>query len=129
MINRVSITQGNSMTTSYKELAGQLGAKLKEFKQEIPETMQGFNQMGKATHDDGALSAKTKELIAMAIGISARCQGCLAFHAQACVKMGVTRAEFEEMLQVAVYMGGGPSLMTAAEALAAYEEFGGEKAA
>lgn len=117
------------MTTSYKELAGQLGAKLKEFKQEIPETMQGFNQMGKATHSDGALSAKTKELIAMAIGISARCQGCLAFHAQACVKQGVTRAEFEEMLQVAIYMGGGPSLMTAAEALAAYEEFGGEKAA
>lgn len=70
-----------------------------------------------------------KELMAMAVGIAVRCQGCLAFHAQACVKMGVTRAEFEEMLQVAMYMGGGPSVMTAAEALAAYEEFGGEKAA
>lgn len=115
------------MTSSYKDLAAQLGSKLKDFKQEIPETMQGFNQLGKAIHGDGALSAKTKELIAMAIGISARCQGCLAFHAQACVRMGVTRAEFEEMLQVAVYMGGGPSLMTAAEALSAYEEFGGEK--
>ena len=44
------------------------------------------------------------------------------------VKLGVTRAEFQEMLQVAIYMGGGPSLMTAAEALAAYEEFGGELA-
>ena len=117
------------MPSSYKELAGQLGTKLKDFKKEMPETMQGFNQMASATHSDGALSAKTKELIAMAIGISARCQGCLAFHAQACVKMGVTRAEFEEMLQVAIYMGGGPSVMTAAEALAAYEEFGGEKAA
>lgn len=116
------------MTANYKELATQIGGKLKEFSREIPETMQGFMMMSKATHSDGALSAKQKELIAIAIGIAARCQGCLAFHAQACVKLGVTRAEFEEMIQVAVYMGGGPSLMTAAEALIAYEECGGEKA-
>lgn len=116
------------MTNSYKQLGSDLGAKLAEFRREIPETMQGFNQMSKATHSDGALDAKTKELIAIAIGIAARCQGCLAFHAQACVKLGVTRAEFEEMLQVAIYMGGGPSLMTAAEAMMAFEEFGGEKA-
>ena len=116
------------MSGSYKDLSKQIGSKLVEFSKRIPETMQGFNQMSKATHGDGALDAKTKELIAMAIGIATRCQGCLAFHAQACVRLGVTRAEFEEMLQVAVYMGGGPSLMTAAEATLAYEEFGGEKA-
>jgi alkylhydroperoxidase/carboxymuconolactone decarboxylase family protein YurZ len=43
--------------------------------------------------------------------------------------MGVARKEFEEVLQVAIYMGGGPSAMTTAEAMLAYEEFGGEKAA
>ena len=117
------------MTRGYKEKVTDIVGKLKEFGKEIPDTMQGFNQMAKATHGDGALSAKTKELIAMAIGIAARCQGCLGFHAQACVRMGVTRKEFEEMLQVAIYMGGGPSVMTAAEAMQAYEEFGGEKAA
>lgn len=117
------------MTTSYKTLAADIGAKLKQFQKEIPDTMQAFNQMARATHGSGALDAKTKELMSMAIAIAARCQGCLAFHAQACVKLGVTRAEFEEMVQVAVYMGGGPSLMTAAEALIAYEEMGGEKAA
>ena len=116
------------MTTQYKELAGQISAKLKNLRQEIPDTMQAFNQRAAATHTEGALSKKAKELMAMAIGVAARCQGCLAFHAQACVKLGVTRAEFQEMLQVAIYMGGGPSLMTAAEALAAYEEFGGELA-
>lgn len=116
------------MTDSYKKLATELGGKLKEFRTELTETMAGFNQMAKATHSDGALSAKHKELMAMAIGIAVHCQGCLAFHAQACVRMGVTRAEFEEMLQVAMYMGGGPSVMTAAEALIAYEEMGGEKA-
>jgi AhpD family alkylhydroperoxidase len=116
------------MTTAYKDLAHQISSKLKNFRHEIPDTMQGFNAMAAATHIDGALSKKAKELMAMAIGIAVRCQGCLAFHAQACVKLGVTRAEFEEMIQVAVYMGGGPSLMTAAEALLAFEEFGGEQA-
>ena len=117
------------MASSYKQIVTDIGGKLKELNKEIPETMQGFQQMAKATHNDGALSAKTKELIATAIGVAARCQGCLGFHAQACVRMGVTRKEFEEMLQVAIYMGGGPSVMTAAEALQAYEEFGGEKPA
>ena len=116
------------MSQSYKEVASTISARLKNLRQEIPDTMQGFNQMAAATHTEGALSKKTKELMAMAIGIAARCQGCLAFHAQACVRQGVTRREFEEMLQVAIYMGGGPSLMTAAEALAAFEEFGGEPA-
>ncbi len=116
------------MTTAYKDIVHLINTKMKDFRKEIPETLQGFNMMAAATHHEGALTRKTKELMAMAIGIAARCQGCLGFHAQACVKLGVTRAEFEEMLQVAIYMGGGPSLMTAAEALAAYEEFGGEQA-
>ncbi len=111
------------------EFINRISTKLKDLRQEIPETMLGFSQMNQATSEDGALSAKTKELIAMAIGIAARCEGCLACHARACVKLGVTRAEFEEMLQVAIYMGGGPSVMFSAEALAAYDEFGGEKAA
>ena len=66
-------------------------------------------------------------MIALGIGIANRCQGCIGFHSKTLAELGTTWAEFLEMLQVAVYMGGGPSLMTAAEALAAYEEFGGEK--
>ena len=114
------------MNHDYHQLATELSTKLAEFRKEIPETMKGFGQMSRAAHADGALDNKTKELIALAIGIANRCQGCLAFHAKALVELGCMRAEFMEMLQVAVYMGGGPSLMTAAEALLAYEEFGGE---
>ncbi|MDB1144963.1 MAG: carboxymuconolactone decarboxylase family protein [Alcaligenaceae bacterium] len=95
---------------------------------EIPDSMQGFRQMAQAAMKEDALDKKQKELIAMGIGIAMRCQGCLGFHAKALAKLGCTRAEFMEMLQVATYMGGGPSVMTAAEALMAYEEFGGEKA-
>ncbi|HJV05812.1 MAG TPA: carboxymuconolactone decarboxylase family protein [Chromobacteriaceae bacterium] len=116
------------MSHDYRELTQDLSAKLAEMHREIPETMKGFGMMSKTAHVEGVLSNKTKELIALAIGIASRCQGCLGFHTKALVKLGCTRAEFMEMLQVAVYMGGGPSLMTAAEALMAYEEFGGETA-
>ena len=116
------------MSYGYPELSAELGAELSKLRKEIPETMKGFGQMSRAAHADGALSNRTKELIALAIGIANRCHGCLAFHAKALVELGCSRAEFMEMLQVAVYMGGGPSLMTAAEALQAYEQFGGEGA-
>ena len=73
---------------------------------------------------EGAISAKHKELIALAIGISQRCSGCIGFHVKALRRLGATRAEFEEALGVAVYMGGGPALMYAAEALQAWDQFG-----
>ena len=117
------------MTHDYKALAQELNGALAKLHKEIPATMQGFSMMAKPALQEGALSAKDKELIALAIGIAGRCQGCLAFHTKALVKLECSRAEFMEMLQIAVYMGGGPSLMTAAEALIAFESFGGEAAA
>ena len=71
---------------------------------------------------EGAISAKHKELIALAIGVTQRCYGCVGFHVKALHRLGCTRAELEEMLAVCVYMGGGPALMVAAEALAAWEK-------
>lgn len=111
----------------YKAITERISDKLKEFHAEIPEVMQGFGALAKAAVADGALDYKTKELIALAIGVACRCDPCIGFHAKTLVKLGATRAEIEEMLAVAVYMGGGPSLMYAADALLAYEQFGGQK--
>ena len=72
---------------------------------------------------NGALDKKTKELIALAIGIATRCDGCIGFHTEALVKLRATRQEVEEVLGMAVYMGGGPSLMYAADAISAFEQF------
>ena len=58
----------------------------------------------------------------MALSVAARCDPCIGFHAQALVRLGATRAELDETLGLAVYMGGGPSLMYAASAIAAFEE-------
>ena len=117
------------MNESYKDLIAAVSTKTAQMRQGIPEVMQGFNAMAQAAGKSGALDAKTKELIAMALSVAARCDPCVGYHAKALVKLGATRAELDEMLGMCVYMGGGPSLMYAAAAIAAYEEFGGEKAA
>ena len=69
------------------------------------------------------LDEKTKELIAVAIAVATRCDGCIGFHVKALVRLGATKEELNETLNMSVYLGGGPSLMYAANALAAFEEF------
>ena len=83
--------------------------------------MQGFGQLARAAMAEGAISAKHKELIALAIGVTQRCSGCIGFHVKALHKLQCTRAELDEMLGVCVYMGGGPALMYAAEVLSAWD--------
>lgn len=89
----------------------------------IPDAMAAFGALGKAAYGDGALAPKTKELISLAISVAARCDGCVAYHARAAVKKGVTREELAEALAVAIQMGGGPSMVYAGQALEAYDQF------
>ena len=93
------------------------------FQAEAPETFSGFNIMGKAAKKNGALDEKTKELIALGIAISTRCDSCIGFHVKSLVRLGTTRAEFCEALEMISFMGGGPSIAFSAKALEAYDEF------
>jgi len=117
------------MTTSYTDLTRGISAELGRLRGEIPDTLQAFSALGKAACAEGALDKKTKELIAVALSVAARCDPCVGFHTQALVKLGATRAELAETLAMAVYMGGGPSLMYAAKTSAAFDEFSAVAAA
>ena len=110
-------------TTSYPDLTSAISKQVAVLRKNIPETMKGFSGMASRACCGGKLDEKTKELIAMGIAIALRCDGCIGFHAKALLKLGASRAEFEEMLGVAIYMGGGPSLMYAAQALEAWDQF------
>jgi AhpD family alkylhydroperoxidase len=88
-----------------------------------PKAMEAFAALGSATYGEGALDAKTKELIALAIGITVRCDGCVAAHGRSAWQKGVTREELAEAIGVAIHMGGGPSMVYGAEALRAYDAF------
>ena len=112
-------------TTSYPALTESISAQIGTLRKDIPETMKGFSAMAQGAISENALDEKTKELVAMGIAIALRCDGCIGFHTKSLLRPQTTRQEFEEMLGVAIYMGGGPSLMYAAQALDAWEQFGG----
>ena len=106
----------------YRQLTQGISSSMAGLRQDIPEVMKGFSALAHAATQNGALDKKTKELIALAIGVAVRCDGCIGFHMQALLKLGASKAEIEETLGVAVYMGGGPSLMYAAHAMQAYDQ-------
>jgi AhpD family alkylhydroperoxidase len=95
------------MDKSYSDLCARISGNLRKLSSDIPETMQAFSALAQAANRDGAFDKKTKELIALALGIAAHCDGCIGFHAEALVKLGATRREVEETLGMAVYLAPG----------------------
>lgn len=108
-------------TFDHVSLVQNINESLGPFRKSQSEAMAGFAQLAKSSMAEGALSAKNKELIALAVGVTQHCSGCIGFHVKALHRLGCTREELEEMLAVCVYMGGGPGLMYVAEALKAWD--------
>jgi AhpD family alkylhydroperoxidase len=109
-------------TVPFKQVTSTVSSRLASLRSSTPGVMKAFGELGRAATADGALDAKTKELIALALSVAARCDPCIGFHTQALAKLGATRQEVDETLGVCTYMGGGPSLMYAASAVAAFDE-------
>jgi AhpD family alkylhydroperoxidase len=89
----------------------------------VPAVMQGFGSLHQAAIADGALTPKTKELIALGIAITVRCDGCIAFHVHDALKAGASKAEIAETISVAILMGGGPSVVYGVEAMQALGQY------
>ncbi|MDP6182869.1 MAG: carboxymuconolactone decarboxylase family protein [Gammaproteobacteria bacterium] len=89
----------------------------------LPDTMSAFGKLQQTTFRDGALDIKTKELIALGISVAQGCDGCMAWHSAALNDLGVSREEAAEALGVAVEMGGGVALYSAAKAMDGYDQF------
>ena len=124
------------MTTDYVGYQKHLEERLTQLGRELPGPtlapalrsgasagVTGFARLRKKAVEDGALSAKTKELMALAVGVAVRCEGCIAYHVHDAVAAGATRQELLETIGVALMMGGGPAAMYAAHALDAIEQF------
>lgn len=108
-----------------------------DYKQELAEVMANNKNLfsstgatGKAflnVHDEaikaGALDSKTKVLEALAIAIAIRCEGCIVQHVKGAIKLGATRDEIVETINVAIMMGGGPSTVYGGKALACADQF------
>jgi AhpD family alkylhydroperoxidase len=88
----------------------------------IPEVAKGFGALSKAAKEAKVLDVKTLEFVALGIAIADRCEACIGFHVEALAKAGGTRDELGDVLGMVVQMGGGPSLMYAAKAMAAWDD-------
>ena len=92
-----------------------------------PELMGAFSKLHHIGTKQGALSTKDKELIALGISISTKCEGCIAMHTSNALENGATDNEIIETIGTAIYMGGGPAVVYGAKAfeiLKAFEEVG-----
>lgn len=120
------------MSKNYVELGRDLDRGVSSLSKQAPEIMGAYRSVASAASKDGALDTKTKELMALAVGITANCEGCIVFHTRNALKAGATKAEVIETIGVAIEMGGGPAVVAGAAALDAYEqvfqeEFSSEK--
>jgi len=111
------------MSGSNRERIAELDTYSRELARLAPDAIKAFGTLSREAQKAGALDHKVKELIALAIGVSTRCDGCIAYHARNSVRAGASRQEVAEALAVAVQMGGGPAMVHAADALRAYDEF------
>lgn len=108
---------------SYPDIIEHLTKTLRTMHRDMPGPMKGFASLADTAKSPGALDAKTKELIACAISIALRCDGCIGFHTRGAIRAGAGREEFLEMIGVALMMGGGPSSVYGAYAVDAFDQF------
>jgi AhpD family alkylhydroperoxidase len=104
-----------------KELLGRIG----EVGKLSPDTLAGYQTLSRAGDKTGHLDPKTRELIALAVAVTARCDGCITVHVADALKKGASREEIAEALGVAVALNAGAALVYSArviDAVAAHSE-------
>jgi AhpD family alkylhydroperoxidase len=108
-----------------KLMLKELAAPQSDLRAAIPEAWEGFAQLHRAALADGALPARFKELVAVAIAVSNECDGCIAAHIRGAVRGGASREEFTEMLAVVLLMNGGPATVWGPRALQMFDAYAG----
>lgn len=111
------------MIHDWLEMTRGMTVAVRELRTGTPDVMKGFSAIARAALEAKALDTKTKELIALAISVATRCDACIGFHAEGAAKQGASRDEIMETMGMAIYMGAGPSVMYAAQAVEAYDQF------
>ena len=111
--------------TSARETRNELTGLGRHLREAIPGVYAAYAQLHNASMGDGALPARVKELIALAIAVTRECDGCVAAHARGAALRGATAQEVAEAMGVAIQMNGGPGTVWGPRAYAAFEEFAG----
>nr|WP_246831101.1 carboxymuconolactone decarboxylase family protein [Nautilia sp. PV-1] len=109
-----------------KEKLQEIQTLIKNLQENAPEETKTFFSFMQSVEKDGAVSAKNKELINVALAVAAQCEWCIAFHTKNALKLGASKEEIVEAAMQAVLMHGGPALMYMTPLFKAIEEFSNE---
>lgn len=113
------------MMLDWKSYQNQLNAAIGEIGKLSPGTVKGYLGLADAGKQTNHLDAKTRELIALAVAVTTRCDGCITVHTAAAVEAGATREEVAEALGVAVALNAGAALVFSARTLEAFKTHAG----
>lgn len=108
------------MMLDWPDYRRQVGEGVKELGKLSPDTLKAYVALSNAGQKDGGLGPKTRELVALAVAVTARCDGCIATHVDAALKHGASREEIAEALGVAIAVNAGAALVYSARTLDAY---------
>jgi AhpD family alkylhydroperoxidase len=111
------------MSKDFAQIATDVISGVGLIRQGAPDAMKAFAAHSTAATVTHVIDTKTKELMALAIGIAVHCDGCVAYHTKMAHQHGATREELAETVVLAVYMGGGPAAVYGGDALRAYDQF------
>ncbi|WP_272011301.1 carboxymuconolactone decarboxylase family protein [Roseovarius sp. ZX-A-9] len=111
----------------WKAFLGETEKRIGTLTKVAPEMAKGYGTMSRAAKKNGALDEKTKELVALGIAITTRCESCIGFHVRSLVRLGTSRDEIIETLEMAAYMGAGPGITYGAKALEAFDQFAADR--
>ncbi|MEE3046677.1 carboxymuconolactone decarboxylase family protein [Thalassospira sp. GO-4] len=106
---------------NWNEYRGQVLSGVGEVAKLSPDTVKGYATIGGAGAKTGHLDAKTRELIALAVAISLRCDGCITVHSAEAAKLGVSKEEIAEALSVAISVNAGAALVYTTRTLDAFD--------
>lgn len=110
------------MMLDWNDYQKQLLATIGQIAALSPDTVRGYGLLGQAGAKTGRLDAKTRELIALAVAVSLRCDGCITTHTSAAIKVGASKEEIAEALGVAIAVNAGAALVYSARVMDAFAE-------
>lgn len=105
----------------WSEYRRQIGAAVKEISKVNPAVFKAYVAMNQANAASTRLDARTRELIALAVSVTLRCDGCINAHTEAAIKAGATKEDIVDALGVAIMVNAGATMVYSARTVDAYD--------
>lgn len=105
----------------WNEYQAQVQRRIAEIGRTSPDIVRGYRTTSNAGNNADLLGPKVRELIALAVAVTARCDGCIVVHTDAALKHGATKEEIVEALGVAITVNAGAALIYSGRVLDAAE--------